>query len=130
MAMIPCRLQFLLYDDQRDHIVFLQEINGQRRLQFVIGAIEATAIIRHLKGEHFSRPLTHDLLDGVCTALGGQFFGLRIVRAEQGTYFAELLIRGEDGTTLAIDCRPSDGLAVMTRHGANEILVDESLLAV
>ena len=128
MAMIPCRLQFLLYDDQRDHIVFLQEIDGPRRLQFVIGAIEATAIIRHLKNEHFSRPLTHDLLDGVCTALGGHFIGLRIVRADQGTYYAELLIRGDDGSTLAIDCRPSDGLAVMTRHHANEVLVEEALL--
>ena len=50
-------------------IVLLREVDGERYLPIWIGAVEATAIAYEQQGVKPARPLTHDLLRDVLTAL-------------------------------------------------------------
>ncbi len=128
MEFVPCRLSHLLLDEQRDHVVFLRSLDGSRRLDFLIGPTEAAAITRYAKGERFARPLTHDLIAGVLEALGASLSGLRIVTVVDGTYYAEIVLTTAEGQEVAIDCRPSDGLALLALHPDTELLVADDLL--
>ena len=51
-------------------ILMLTEVDGPRSLPILIGNAEATAIAMHQQGVRPTRPLTHDLLGHVITALG------------------------------------------------------------
>ncbi len=57
-------------DSARDHIVLLAETDGLRRLPIWIGRDEARLIAVRLLGAHLARPLTHDLVARVISALG------------------------------------------------------------
>ena len=129
MEMIPVRLGHVIIDEQNDsHAVILVEIAGERRLSIGIGAVEAMAIQRGVVEDRFPRPLTHDLMAIMLTALRGDLQAVHIHDMQQGTYFAELLIqRGEDHE-LRIDARPSDALALAVRVPGCQLLVAEELL--
>jgi uncharacterized protein len=128
MQWIPCYLSHLLLDEQHDHMVFLAERDGDRRLSFVIGPAEAATIERGIKGRSFMRPLTHDLLLQVISATGFQLHAVRVIEVRDGTFYAELLLQDRDGHQRTVDCRPSDGLALLTRHEDCSLLVAEPLL--
>ena len=48
-----------------------------------------------------------------------------VTRLVDGTFFGELVVRRGD-EEVAVDCRPSDGIAVAVRYGV-PVAVDESL---
>ena len=98
-----------------------------RTFPIVIGLPEAQAIERRLKGITIKRPQTHDLLANVIEALGAKLTSITVTKLEEHTYFASLDIRQSDGTTTAIDCRPSDAIAIGIGVGV-PIYVDESVL--
>jgi bifunctional DNase/RNase len=98
-----------------------------RTFPIVIGLPEAQAIERRLKGITIKRPQTHDLLANVIEALGAKLTSITVTKLEEHTYFASLDIRQIDGTTTAIDCRPSDAIAIGIGVGV-PIYVDESVL--
>lgn len=127
MILVPCRIAYLLADDSADsQSVWLEEIGGERRLSIGIGQFEATCIQRALKRETFARPLTHDLLLNVFTALDAKLQAVAIVRVENGTYFATLQVSRANSTG-TIDCRPSDALALQSRSDGCELLVAADL---
>ena len=90
----------------------------------MIGSVEATAIAMHLQGVRPARPLTHDLLGQVITALGRKVEQVRVVDFREGTYFGELAF--DDGTT--VSARPSDAVALAVRAGI-PVFVDDAVLA-
>jgi bifunctional DNase/RNase len=101
-----------------DQLIFLREKGGQRTFPIVIGINEALAIHRRLHGEKTPRPMTHDLLEGVMTALGGTLEkivieDLRYLTPDdpRQTFIATLHIRqGEN--VVRVDSRPSDAIAL------------------
>jgi bifunctional DNase/RNase len=105
-------------------ILMLTEIAGPRSLPIMIGSAEATAIAMHLQGVRPARPLTHDLLGQVITALGRKVEQIRVVDFREGTYFGELAF--DDGTT--VSARPSDAVALAVRVGI-PVFVDDAVLA-
>jgi uncharacterized protein len=105
-------------------ILMLTEIAGPRSLPIMIGSVEATAIAMHLQGVRPARPLTHDLLGQVITALGRKVEQVRVVDFREGTYFGELAF--DDGTT--VSARPSDAVALAVRVGI-PVFVDDAVLA-
>ena len=107
-------------------VVILQEHDGERVLPIWIGPGEASAIAMELADMKFSRPLTHDLLASVVGGLGGALQKVIISRAEENTYFAEMIIR-RNGEVIAVDARPSDSIAVALRLQA-DIFAHEALL--
>jgi hypothetical protein len=130
MSLKPCFLSQILIDDQDNQfVIFVAERDGHRRIPIVIGPMEAMAIDRAVKGQRFSRPLTHDLFLAVLDAVGMKCQEVRIVDLKEGTFFAELLLGNGSGKEVRIDCRPSDALALMVRLPETPLMVAEDVLA-
>ncbi len=122
---IECELaQILLMTDSvsSPQVIVLREKGGAARSFMVhIGLFEALAINRQVHGESMPRPLTHDLLMTLLSALGGKL--LRVAISDlledaegNGTFYGFLVIE-RDGGEVVIDCRPSDAIAMSTRAG-------------
>lgn len=107
-------------------IIELSEGDGGRTFPIVIGLPEAFAIERRLKGIEVPRPQTHDLLANVIRDLGGRLVRIEINDLKQGTFYARLIIE-KDGTTLSIDSRPSDAIALGVSQDV-PIFVEEHVL--
>jgi len=130
MTLKPCFLSQILIDDQDNQfVIFVAERDGTRRIPIVIGPMEAVAIDRAVKGQRFSRPLTHDLFINVLDAVGMRCKEVRIIDLKEGTFFAELLLGNDSDKEVRIDCRPSDALALMVRLPETPLMVEEDVLA-
>jgi uncharacterized protein len=92
-------------------VVLLREEDGVRYLPIWIGAAEASAIAFHQQGVRAVRPLTHDLLRDVISALGQRLEAVHITEMRDDIYYAELRFTG--GVT--VSARPSDAIALALR---------------
>jgi len=108
------------------YVVILREKDGERLLPIWIGQPEAESIVVEMSKLRRERPLTHDLCKTLITGLGGTLRRIQITKVENRTYYAELQIRRE-GSTINIDARPSDSIAIALRCAA-PIFAQESLL--
>src|ERR1700712_997771 len=104
-------------------ILILSERDGNRSLPILIGTTEASAIAMHLQGLRPARPLTHDLLGQVISALGHAVQQVRVVDFREGTFYGELVF--ENGTT--VSARPSDAVALAVRTEI-PVFVDPAVL--
>lgn len=95
-------------------VVILKQKGGDRYLPIWIGPAEADAIAVRLQEVAVPRPLTHDLLHNVLTELGGRVEQIIISGLDHDTFFAKIVV-AVNGRTVAIDCRPSDALALAVR---------------
>lgn len=107
-------------------VVMLKEKNNGRYLPIWIGHFEADAIAIPLQNVQVSRPLTHDLLRSVLSALSARLVSIIINDLADDTFFAKLVLDHE-GRHLEIDSRPSDAIALAVRAGV-PIYVAESVL--
>jgi hypothetical protein len=102
-------------------------VGGERVLPIFIGAPEAAAIAYALQGVESPRPMSHDLLGHVISALGAQVFSVEITELVDNTFFANLrLVRS--GEEIVVSSRPSDAVALALRVGS-PILVSDDLMA-
>ncbi|MBN2023408.1 MAG: bifunctional nuclease family protein [Pirellulales bacterium] len=126
---VPMELSRIIISEINDQqVIYLKEINGERRFPILIGIFEATSIDRRVKNYRAPRPLTHDLLVSTVEQLGGQFQDVIINELRDHTYFARLRIRHQ-GELVEIDARPSDAIAVaVTCDPALPIFVNEEVL--
>ncbi|MHB9003018.1 MAG: bifunctional nuclease family protein [Coriobacteriia bacterium] len=130
-ALIHVRIAALSLDSSSNQPVILlrpvDEPEGLGRiLPIWIGHPEATAILLALQSVDTPRPMTHDLLKNIVDSMDYTISRIEITRLEEGTFFAALILRGED-RTIAIDARPSDSIALAVRSGA-PIFVAEDVL--
>ena len=126
--MIEVELSKIIIDEKRqDQIIVLKEKNGARQFPIVIGFLEASSIKMKLSGLQVPRPMTHDLLVAAVKGLDAKIEKLIIDKLVDNTFHAKLMIRACDGTVKTIDARPSDGVAVAVRSGA-QIFVEEEVL--
>jgi len=122
---VPVRIHSLGLDEQNSQpVVILREEDGRRVVPIWIGQPEATAILLAVQGIEPPRPLTHDLLLSVITTLGFVVERVEITRVEASTFYAALILRGEE-RTIAVDARPSDSLALAVRSGCRVFVDDE-----
>jgi bifunctional DNase/RNase len=127
---VPMQLARIIISEISDNqVVYLKEVDGQRQFPIVIGLFEATSIHRRVKEDYTPpRPLTHDLIVSVATALGAEVDSVVISDLQEHTYFAHIRLR-KDGEMIEIDARPSDAIAVaVTFQPHLPILVDERVL--
>lgn len=96
-------------------VVILKEEEGNRRLPVVIGGFEAQAIAIAIEKIQPNRPLTHDLFRNVLIQLKVSLQEIIISDLKNGVFYAELICTKEDGTTLTIDSRTSDAIALAVR---------------
>lgn len=94
-------------------IVLLREAAGERYLPIWIGAPEASAIAFAQQGVTPARPLTHDLLKDVITALGATLEQVQITDLSDGVFYAVLVFAGG----VEVSARPSDAIALALRTG-------------
>ena len=109
-------------------IVLLREVDGDRFLPIWIGAVEATAIAFAQQGVIPERPLTHDLMRDVVSALDHRLVEVRITELKDGIFYAVLAFDG--GTE--VSARPSDAIALALRtgtpiYGADQVLEDAGI---
>ena len=126
MSMVELRVEAIAIDWKGNPIIVLRELDGTRKIFIWVGLPEATAISMHLEGQDAPRPLTHDLIGLILTRLGGSVKQVTITAMEKNTYYAELHVEIADRVE-AIDCRPSDAIAVALRSEA-PIFIDNELL--
>ncbi|HEX9014894.1 MAG TPA: bifunctional nuclease family protein [Chloroflexota bacterium] len=107
-------------------VVVLKEKNSDRYLPIWIGPFEADAIAIPLQNQQAPRPLTHDLLGNVITALDATVVSIIINDLSDDTFYAKIVLDAQ-GRHLEVDSRPSDAIALAVRVGAS-IYVSESVL--
>jgi uncharacterized protein len=110
-------------------IVLLKEVDGDRYLPIWIGAVEATAIAYEQQGVKPPRPLTHDLMRDILTAVNSPLRAVEIMELKDNVYFADLLL----GDGIRVSARPSDSIALALRVGApircaEQILTDVGIV--
>lgn len=97
------------------YALILQEVEGTKRLPIVIGAFEAQAIALEMEGLKPARPFTHDLMKTIVEYLGSTLLEVQINDLQDGTFYAHLIF---DNTSVEIDARPSDAIALALRFNA------------
>lgn len=96
-------------------------------LPIYIGLWEAISIRNALKHEVPPRPLTHDLFVEFMRSFDIVIRELVIDSLEDGVFYARLILE-KDHHQMSMDCRPSDGIALSLRCGA-EMRVDPGVVA-
>lgn len=96
-------------------VVILREVGSKRFLPIWIGQFEATAILMELQGVEPSRPLTHDLMKTMMDELHASLDRVVVTDLRDGTFYARLSV-SVNGSSLEIDARPSDAIALAVRN--------------
>ena len=73
-------------------VVILKEAHSNRYLPIWIGPAEADAIAVRLQEVSVARPLTHDLLSSVITALGGTVASIIVNDLSNDTFYARIML--------------------------------------
>jgi bifunctional DNase/RNase len=110
----------------QDRMVVLKETDSNRYLPIWIGPFEADAITIQLQGVQVARPLTHDLLKSLISAMDVKVSHIMVNDLRNNTFFAQILM-DVDGKEVQIDSRPSDAIALAVRVGV-PIFVDEQVM--
>ena len=107
-------------------VIVLKALENELYLPIWIGPYEAEAIAIRLKNVDISRPLTHDLLNNVIGEMGGDIAHILVNDLRDDTFYAVISVSIDD-TTLEIDSRPSDAIALAVRAGV-PIFVAETVM--
>jgi len=125
---IQCELSKIIIDEKRqDQIIVLKEKDGERQFPIVIGFLEASSIKMKLSNVEAPRPMTHDLLISIMDSMGGKLEKLVVDKLQNNTFHAKLHIQTNNNKKVLVDTRPSDGVALAVRVGA-DIYVEEEVL--
>ncbi len=108
-------------------VVILKDSKIERYLLIWIGEDVSFAIASELQGARYERPLTHDLVQTIVERLGAKVTEVVVNNMESDVYYALVTIQQGD-TTMQIDARPSDAIALAVRAGA-PIYVEEDVLS-
>lgn len=101
----------------RSPAVLLHAVDEERILPIFIGDAEAAAIMRYRNRQITPRPMTHDLIGNLLTALDGRLERVTVNDFQDNTFYARLHIRTGERMVI-IDARPSDAIALALKHNA------------
>ena len=110
----------------QQRIVILREKNAERYLPIWIGVYEAKSITIALQEVEVARPLTHDLMKNILTALNTRVLRVEVVALKDDTFYGNIVAETSDNI-INIDARPSDALAIAVRSHV-PILVARSVM--
>lgn len=105
-------------------VVVLKEIDTERYLPIWIGPFEADAITIQLQGVQVARPLTHDLLKSIIDEMGATVSHVMVSELKNDTFFARIVM-DINGSSMEIDARPSDAIALAVRVNAPLFVAEE-----
>lgn len=98
-------------------VVILRVKDSDRYLPIWVGASEADAIALKLQDVQVPRPMTHDLLRSALATLGATVSRIVVSELNDDTFYAKIIIQ-HNGTTMEVDSRPSDAIALAVRTQA------------
>jgi bifunctional DNase/RNase len=107
-------------------IVILKDNDGDSILPIWVGVYEANAIALEIEKVQTPRPMTHDLIKNVLLGLQAVVKKVVVTELKEDTFYALIWVE-RNGSTITIDSRPSDALAVALRTDA-PIFVEEDVL--
>ncbi len=108
----------------QQRVVILKVKETNRFLPIWIGSSEADSIALKLQDIPVARPLTHDLLQSVIASLGATVDRIVVSDLTDDTFFAKIVLQ-VNGTSMEVDSRPSDALALAVRTEAPIFAHDE-----
>jgi len=89
--------------------------NRARRVVIYVGQFEALAISLAMEGEDPVRPFTHDLTKLIIDKLDATIDRVVIDDLWNEVFYAKITLQKSNGTTVDIDARPSDAIALAIR---------------
>ena len=107
-------------------IVILRDKEGQKVLPIWVGIFEANAIALQIENIATPRPMTHDLLRNVIHDLKAEVQKIVVCDLQENTFYG-LIYLELNGSTVAIDARPSDAIALALRTRA-PIFVEDTVI--
>jgi bifunctional DNase/RNase len=125
--MVRMEIKGLLMDPVSNMpVVILRDTEKGHFLPIWVGIFEANAIALEMEKVSTPRPMTHDLLKNLLAELDAHVDRIVINDLRDNTFFARIhLTRGD--STLSVDSRPSDAIALALRSQAG-IFVEEEVL--
>ncbi len=125
--MIRMEIKGLLMDPVSNMpVVILRDTEKGLFLPIWVGIFEANAIALEMEKVTTPRPMTHDLLKNLLVELDARVERVVINDLRENTFFARIHLTRKD-STLSVDSRPSDAIALALRSHA-EIFVEEDVL--
>jgi bifunctional DNase/RNase len=125
--MIRMEIKGLLMDPVSNMpVVILHDTEKGHFLPIWVGIFEANAIALEMEKVATPRPMTHDLLKNLLAELDAHVERVVINDLRENTFFARIHLTRKD-STLSVDSRPSDAIALALRSHA-EIFVEEEVL--
>ena len=115
-----------LYQESQLPVIILQSLDEKNTIPISIGPFEASAIITELENIHPPRPLTHDLFSEILTKHNFKLKSLYIYKSVKNKYYARLYYR-KNIRFYSMEVRPSDGIALIIRHGG-EIVTNSEVI--
>jgi uncharacterized protein len=103
------------------------EVDGSRRLPIVIGMFEAQAIAIEIEKIIPNRPMTHDLFRSFADSFKFEIDKIVISDMKEGVFYAKIHCKGNN-TTVEIDSRPSDAIAIAVRF-SSQIFCAEKVMS-
>jgi bifunctional DNase/RNase len=107
-------------------IILLRDAAGQKVLPIWVGIFEANAIALQIENVTPPRPMTHDLLRNVITDLKASVQKIVVCDLKDNTFYA-LIYLDVNGSSVAVDARPSDAIALALRARC-PIFVEDSVI--
>ncbi|NYT06201.1 MAG: bifunctional nuclease family protein [Methanomicrobiales archaeon] len=117
---------FVMVTDQAAAPTVIIDVDTESCIPIFIGLWEAISIFQAIRGEIPSRPLTHDLFIELMEHYGITLSSVHIDALENGIFYAKLLFNGTSSEK-AIDCRPSDGIAIALRAQV-PLFIDDAVI--
>lgn len=113
---IEVKIRALMMDpNSGTPIIILKDVNSETMLPIWVGAYEANAIALEIEKIAPQRPMTHDLLRNLIIEMGARVERVVVTELRDNTFFAIIEMSTNDGTTLMLDSRPSDAIALALR---------------
>jgi bifunctional DNase/RNase len=113
---IEVKIRALMMDpNSGTPILILKDVNSETMLPIWVGAYEANAIALEIEKIASQRPMTHDLMRNLIVEMGVQVNRVLVTELRDNTFFAIIEMSMVDGTTMMLDSRPSDAIALALR---------------
>lgn len=117
-GLVAVRVRGITVDPQgASPVVLLEALQGERVMPIWVGVFEARAIAMEMEKVVPPRPLTHDLIKNILVGMKAQVTNVVITDLHDNTFYAQIAVAA-GGTTIDIDARPSDAIAVALRVNA------------
>lgn len=107
-----------MVEDAGSVILVLRAPEQSRLLVMEIGLLEGRAIALEAESVKAPRPLTHQVVNSVMTALGASLAEVQIHDYRDKMFFANLVLTDAGGKQVLVDSRPSDAIALALHTGA------------